>query len=60
MDNIGGLINLMVTGFHRSRGWESHSHPVGSSCDRVDSQPVQWASFNLGRPLVQYRYRGQT
>ena len=50
MDNIGRISGLVVTGFRQSRGWESHSHPVGSGCDRVDIQPGRWASVNLGQP----------
>ena len=50
MDNIGSISGLVVTGFRQSRGWESHSHPVGSGCNRVDIQPGSRASFNLGRP----------
>ena len=50
MDNIGRISDLVVTGFRQSRGWESHSHPVGSGCDRVDIQSGRWASFNLGEP----------
>jgi hypothetical protein len=47
VDNIGNISGLVVTGFRQSRGWESHSHPVGSSSDRVDIQRGQWASCSL-------------
>lgn len=57
MDNIGSTSDLVVTGFRQSRGWKSHSHPVGSSCDRVDIQPGHWAPFSLGQAF-QHRYRG--
>ena len=50
MDNIGNISGLVVTGFRQSRGWESHSPPVGSSSDRVDIQRGHWASFSLGQP----------
>ena len=50
MDNIVNISGLVVTGSRQSRGWESHSHPVGSSFDRVDIQRGHWASFNLGQP----------
>jgi hypothetical protein len=58
VDNIGRISGLVVTGFRQSRGWESHSHPVGSSSDRVDIQRGHWASFSLGQALVQHRCRG--
>ena len=50
MDNIGHISGLVVTGFRQSRGWESHSHPVGSGGNRVDIQRGHWASFSLRQP----------
>ena len=50
MDSIGNIADLVVTGSRQSRGWESHSHPVDSSCDRDDIQRGHWASFSLGQP----------
>ena len=47
MDNIGDISGLVVTGIRQPRGWESHSHPVGSSSDRVDIQRGDWTSFSL-------------
>lgn len=52
MDNIGNTSDLVVTGFCQSRGWESHSHPVGSSSDRVGIQPGHWASGSLGAAFL--------
>ena len=51
MDNIGSVSGLVVTWFRQSRGWESHSPPVGTGRDRVDIQPGHWASCNLGALL---------
>ena len=60
MDNIGSVSGLVVTGSRQSRGWESHSHPVGGGCDRVDIQLGRWASFNLGQPWSNIAIEEQT